>query len=185
MFENRRIDINRLLKEPSPESLLYEIIAPLGFNASQVKDILDALPGQSGKVFESKDWQLVKDRTHLLLEPIAETCSPILEQEEIVIRPGFIIPKDKNTACLDADKLDSSISIRRWQTGDWFVPFGMKGRKLVSDFLTDRKQSVSQKANQWLLCCGDKVAWVIGERIDNRFCIDNSTKRAIIFRKIK
>jgi len=185
VLENQRIDINRLLKEPSPESLLYEIIAPLGFNATQVEDIQEALHGQPGKVFESKDWQLVKDRTHLLLEPVSENEPPVLEQEEIIIRPDFSIPKDKDTACLDADKLDCPVSVRRCQTGDWFIPFGMKGRKLISDFLTDRKLTVSQKARQWLLCCGDKVVWVIGERIDNRFCVDKSTKRAIIFRKIK
>ena len=181
--DDQGIDIHKLLQEPSPQSLLYEIVAPLGFNPSQVDDMMDALTGQSGKVFEAQDWRIVKDRTYLLIEPNMPPTSPELEQELYPYTPDFKIPKDKNTACFDADKLHEVIKLRPWQTGDWFIPFGMKGRKLVSDFLTDRKQSVIQKANQYVLCCGKDVIWVVGERIDNRFRVDQQTKRVIIFRK--
>ena len=181
--DNQGIDINKLLQEPSPQSLLHEIVAPLGFNPSQIDDMTDALTGQSGKVFEAKEWRIVKDRTHLLFEPIMPSTSPELEQELYTYTPDLEIPKDKNTACFDADKLHEVIKLRPWQTGDWFIPFGMKGRKLVSDFLTDIKQSVIQKANQYVLCCGKDVIWVVGERIDNRYRVDQHTKSVIIFRK--
>lgn len=181
--DQQGIDIEKLLQEPSPKSVLHEITAPLGFNSAQEADMMEALQGQSGKVFESKEWRIVKDRTHLLIEPITSPTPPELEQEECAFTPEFVIPKDKNTACFDADKLTGDISMRKWQAGDWFIPFGMKGKKLVSDFLTDLKKSVSQKASQHLLCCGNNVIWVIGERIDNRYRVDNGTKRVIIFRK--
>lgn len=181
--DDQGIDIHKLLQEPSPQSLIYEIVAPLGFNPSQVNDMMDALNGQSGKVFETQEWRIVKDRTHLLFEPNIPPASPKLEQEIYSYTPDFEIPKDKNTACFDADKLHEEIKLRPWQTGDWFIPFGMKGRKLVSDFLTDRKQSVIQKANQYVLCSGKDVIWVVGERIDNRYRVDQHTKRVIIFRK--
>ena len=66
--------------------------------------------------------------------------------------------------------------------GRYLIPFGMKGKKKVSDYLTDRKFSVIRKEQQWILCCGDKIAWVIGERTDNRFRIDGNTKRVIILK---
>ena len=75
------------------------------------------------------------------------------------------------------------MKIRLWQKGDWFIPFGMKGKKLVSDFLTDQKKSINQKACQYVLCCGEDVIWVIGERIDNRFKVEHDTKRVLIVRK--
>ena len=177
------INIERLMQEPAPQSLLHEIISPLGFNSTQIEDIMHTLKGQSGKVFESQYYRLVKDRTHLLIETIEAPTPPILEQEELPYSPNFIIPKDKDTACLDADKLREALTIRLCQQGDWFIPFGMKGKKLVSDFLTDLKKSVSQKASQYVLCSGNNIIWVIGERIDNRFHVDNQTKRVIIFRK--
>ena len=183
VMDEEGIHIDLLMQEPTPQALLYEIISPLGFNSAQIEDIMHALKGQSGKVFESQDYRIVKDRTHLLIEAIETPTPLVLEQEELPYSPNFIIPKDKDTACLDADKLKGAVSIRLCQQGDWFIPFGMKGKKLVSDFLTDLKKSVSQKANQYVLCCGNNIIWVIGERIDNRFRVDNQTKRVIIFRK--
>lgn len=181
--DEKGINIQLLLQEPSPQSLLYEAVAPLGFNTSQVSDMMEALQGQSGKVFASKDWRIVKDRTHLLIEESKAPTPPVLEQEERAYTTEFVIPKDKDTACLDADKLKGGLQVRLFQPGDWFIPFGMKGKKLVSDYLTDQKKSVCEKARQYVLCCENKVAWVIGERIDNRFRVDNNTKRVILFRK--
>lgn len=174
------INIEALQKEPTPETILFEILHPLGFNASQVKDIYRALEGQAGKVFSSTGWQVVKDRELLLISPIQKATKPVLEMKEHVYTKDFIIPRDKNAACFDADKLLHPLSLRLWQHGDTFVPFGMKGKKKVSDYLTDRKFSLPRKEQQWVLCCGDDIIWLIGERTDNRFKVDEKTKKALV-----
>ena len=180
VMTDKGIQISALLQEPSPETLLFEILHPLGFNASQTKDIFQAADGQPGKIFANAGWRVVKDREFLLIEPVCETRRPILEIREYTYTPDFIIPRNKDTACLDADKLHLPLSLRLWQQGDSFVPFGMKGRKKVSDYLTDRKFSVFQKERQWVLCAGEEIVWLIGERTDNRFKIDEKTKRVLI-----
>ena len=43
--------ISALLQEPAPETLLFEILSPLGFNSAQIKDIFTSLNGQPGKIF--------------------------------------------------------------------------------------------------------------------------------------
>ena len=101
---------------------------------------------------------------------------PRLQWEERRLTSDFVIPRDKQVACLDADKLKAPLTLRRWRDGDTFVPFGMKGRKRVSDYLTDRKFSLLQKERQWVLCCGEEICWLVGERLDNRFRIDEGTK---------
>ncbi|WP_294631110.1 tRNA lysidine(34) synthetase TilS [uncultured Bacteroides sp.] len=178
--------ICELLKEPAPETLLFEILYPLGFNSAQIKDIAHSLHGQAGKLFTSKEWRVIKDRELLLLEKIQSTNKEELPfqitTEEKVYSHDFQIPREKGIACFDADKLNEEISYRKWQTGDIFVPFGMKGKKKVSDYLTDRKFSISQKERQWVLCCGERIAWLIGERTDNRFRIDETTKRIVIYK---
>lgn len=100
--------------------------------------------------------------------------------EEAVYSPDFIIPRDKHTACFDADKLHHPLTQRLCRPGDKFVPFGMKGMKKVSDYLTDRKFSVWQKMRQPLLCCGEDIVWLIGERTDNRFRVDERTKGVMV-----
>ncbi len=174
------ICIRALLQETAPETVLFEILYPLGFNAAQVKDIYRALNGQPGKVFASTCRRVVKDRELLLIEPLQEATKPKLTMKEYEHTPGFVIPRDKNTACFDADKLQHPLSLRLFRQGDTFVPFGMKGRKKVSDYLTDRKFSLLRKERQWILCCGDDIIWLVGERADNRFRVDEGTKKVLI-----
>jgi len=180
------IRICELVKEPAPETLLFEILHPLGFNSAQIKDIANSLHGQPGKQFSSKEWRVIKDRELLLLEKAQSENKEELPfqiiKEEKEYTPDFQIPREKGIACFDADKLNGEISYRKWQTGDTFIPFGMKGKKKVSDYLTDRKFSISQKERQWVLCCGERIAWLIGERTDNRFRIDETTRRIVIYK---
>ena len=180
--------ISAILQEPSPETVLFEILHPLGFNPAQIKDIYHSLDGQSGKQFSSKEWKVIKDRDFLLLEKIRperkDTPSFQLIREESEYTTDFQIPHEKEVACFDADKLSGTITFRRYQAGDTFIPFGMKGKKKVSDYLTDRKFSISQKERQWVLCCNEQIAWLIGERTDNRFRIDENTRRVVIYRMV-
>lgn len=185
VIEKGNIRIVPLLKEPSPEALLFEILYPLGFNAAQTKNILTMLEGQTGKQFISKDgWRVVKNRELLLIDKKEKQEIPpfCLIKEEKEYTKDFIIPREKHIACFDTDKLIGEINLRKWQTGDIFIPFGMKGKKKVSDYLTDRKFSIIQKENQWVLCCGDKIIWIVGERTDNRFRIDEKTKKVTVFK---
>ena len=62
--------ISALLQEPAPETLLFEILSPLGFNGAQIKDIFTSLNGQPGKIFLSREWRVIKDRELLLIEPV-------------------------------------------------------------------------------------------------------------------
>ena len=185
VIEKGNIRIVPLLKEPSPEALLFEILYPLGFNVAQTKNILAMLEGQTGKQFISKDgWRVVKNRELLLIDKKEKQENPpfCLIKEEKEYTKDFIIPREKHIACFDTDKLIGEINLRKWQTGDIFIPFGMKGKKKVSDYLTDRKFSIIQKENQWVLCCGDKIIWIVGERTDNRFRIDEKTKKVTVFK---
>ncbi|MDD2380236.1 MAG: tRNA lysidine(34) synthetase TilS [Mariniphaga sp.] len=83
-------------------------------------------------------------------------------------------------ACLDLQKLEFPLLIRKWQQGDYFQPLGMDGFKKLSDFLIDEKVPVHEKENTWLLCSAQKIVWVMGHRIDNRFKI--TPKTAVILK---
>ena len=127
------------------------------------------------------------DREYLLLQTrtIEDTTgqAPQLCIETRHLSDNFVIPKEKDVACLDADKVMKPLIIRKWQKGDKFVPFGMTGKKNISDYLTDRKFSLFEKENQYVVCSSDdKIIWLIGERSDNRFRITNTTKRVMIIR---
>ena len=106
------IRIEALLQEPVPGAILFELLHPLGFNAAQIESIQQSLDGQPGKVFIGKGWKVIKDRELLLIEEDIkeeEAKPPFrLVTEVYDYTPEFIIPKDKKTACFDADKMDAS-----------------------------------------------------------------------------
>jgi tRNA(Ile)-lysidine synthase len=52
----------------------------------------------------------------------------------------------------------------------------MKGTKKIADFLNELKIESHKKKNQLLLLNGNKIVWVIGYRLDDRFKITKNTK---------
>ena len=124
---------------------------------------------------------MLRDRDELLVQKIeSDESLPELIIEEIERTDSFVIPKDKHIACLDADKVIPPLCLRKWQVGDKFVPFGMTGKKKVSDYLTDKKFSLLQKEKQYVVCSGEDIVWLVNERTDNRFRITENTKRVLM-----
>lgn len=180
----QRISIDKILMDIAPASLLFELLSPLGFNISQIKDIHRSLEhSQAGKRFISKNWELIRDREDLLIQRIDSECIvPELIVQEIEKTPSFILHKDKHIACLDADKVKLPLTIRKWQVGDKFIPLGMNGKKKISDYMTDKKFSLFQKENQYVVCSEDKIVWLVNERCDNRYRITDQTRRILLLK---
>lgn len=180
--DERQLCIVDVLQDVAPESLLYEALSPLGFNAAQVKDILHCIIAeQSGKRFFSLQWEVLRDRDSLLIHRRGvgnEVLELLVDEQEIT--SGFMVPKDRFIACVDADKITQPLTLRKCRVGDWFVPFGMKGRKKVSDYLTDRKRSLYEKERQWVVCSGEDIVWLVNERIDNRFRVKEDSRRVLL-----
>lgn len=180
--ESFHVLIEDICKDVAPASLLHEILSPLGFNGAQERDVMKSLQcEQSGKRFLAKDWEAVRDRDKMILyKRNEEEPLPELMIEDVDISPLFIIPRDKHLACVDAEKVSGQLTIRKWKMGDTFVPFGMKGRKKVSDYLTDRKFTLFEKENQYVVCDDNGIVWVVNERSDNRYRMTEETKKVLI-----
>ena len=176
--------ISEVLALPSAGNFLYEWLYPLGFNPSQIADIHQSMRvNQPGKRFRSKEWEVLRDR-HLLLVRRADTVVvlPQIEATLVDVTPSFQIPTGKEMVCVDADKVQPPFEVRKWESGDTFVPFGMKGKKNVCKYMTDRKFSLFQKEHQYVALSGGQIVWLIGERLDNRFRISETTQRAWVLR---
>lgn len=203
VLDEKGINIEKLLAETSPKSLLFEILNPLGFNSKQIEQIYRSTNGQAGKVFISDKCKVVKDRDYLLIQKTGISSGKgnrditIYDKGSYLYAPykelhvgkapfcdDFVIEKDKNTASLDAGKVQFPLTLRKWKTGDSFVPFGMKGRKKISDYLTDHKFSLLDKADVFVVCSGEEIIWVVGERSDNRFRIDGKTKEVLLLKVV-
>ncbi len=83
---------------------------------------------------------------------------------------------NKNEIYINKEVVKGSLIIRKWRQGDAFVPFGMRGKKKLSDFFIDNKFSKLDKENIWLLCDEKSIIWLLGVRMDNRYRIGENTK---------
>ena len=55
----------------------------------------------------------------------------------------------------------------------------MNGKKLLSDFFIDNKFNIYEKENAHILCTENKIVWIIGKRLDNRFKINKNTENIL------
>lgn len=190
------VDIKKL-KSYQPLSLfLFELLYPFGFTVGTITDIEQALTEQSGKQFFSSTHSLVKNRDELLISPIditieeqaeyritedvKELTQPISLRFELVERSAIkSFGTSSSIAYLNADKLSYPLILRKWKEGDSFIPFGMKGKKKLSDFFIDNKLSLVDKQQQWVLLSNNDIVWVVGQRADNRYRVDESTKMVL------
>jgi tRNA(Ile)-lysidine synthase len=189
----------RKLKQLKPvNAYLFEFLRGFGFNARLCEQVADSIDEPPGKKFYSDTHQVVKDREYLIISEKREEDFPEIEIERKarrILKPvsmsfysgkitkKFVIPGDKNSACLDYNRLKFPLILRKWQFGDRFVPLGMNGKKKVSDFLVDNKIPVTEKQDVWVLASGHDIVWVVGHRIDDRYKITPASRKAFIARR--
>lgn len=179
------------------EYTLFYVLRPFGFSPAAISDIFKAMGHQhSGTEFSSSTHEMVFHQGMMLVRPIRQPFKPIVIPEEgcyVIPDAGkiriscckvderFVIPKEANKVALNVDNIRYPLTLRTMRNGDKFTPLGMRGTKLVSDFLTDLKASLFEKRDQLLLTdVNDNIIWVVGRRPDNRYRVTTHTKEVIV-----
>ena len=193
------ISIDRLKQQPSPEYTLHEILSPRGFTSAQIDQIYGSLDSCSaGKIIASDSHELAFDRGSLLVQPRTNVADAVRSMripeigtyvfsDSLKIKiaaedcgDDYVPSRAADCVCLDASDIKFPLTLRHIEQGDRFVPFGMNGMKLVSDYLTDRKKTVFEKRQQLVLTdAQQRIVWLVGERTDNRFRITAHTQQAL------
>ena len=186
------IDAEKLMQQPFAEPVLYECLKPFGFNGAQVEDVMKNVGQKSGCTFSSGSHKLLVDRSQIIIEPAEQTgFEPIIIDSpqdidslgikmKVVSAGDFVLDKRRSVACLDFDKLQFPLTIRRWQHGDFFYPLGMAKAQKLSDFFVNNKVNVFEKERTMVMTSGERIAWVVGFRPDNRFKISDKTQQVLV-----
>lgn len=199
------ISIPRLLAIPQWRYLLYHMLEPYGFNSSvlsSLEDLLDSDRTVSGKRYESDTHMLMTGRGVLTVLPREGVLTSIDEPVMVVrgagsyvfngrtfrvevlpVTDGMSLKQPPGTLVFDAGILFFPFVLRRWRQGDWLVPFGMKGKKKVSDIFADLKYDALAKAASVVmvdtategLAEQQHIAGLLGVRIDDRYRISSRT----------
>ena len=166
------------------KQLLFEWIRSFGFSYSQCESVVAALDGEPGKEFFSSDYQLVIEKEAIDIFPINIEGTRHALSQQVTMHPvrtrhalSLLIKDNPNVAQLDYDTLKLPLKTRFWQQGDRFRPLSMRGTKLVSDFFNDNNFTTFQKKTTPILVDSeDRIVWIVGHRIDDRFKISDKTQ---------
>jgi tRNA(Ile)-lysidine synthase len=188
--------LDALDPELPQDYVIFELLRHYGFNGDVTADLLRALDaGRSGVKFYAPEWVAWLDRRRIIVGPIREESffSVAVERDEpMVFTPAGLLSfatleredvedlrQPSDIALLAADRLAWPLTVRRWEEGDAFVPFGMTGRKKVSDYLIDEKASPLDKERQLVVVSAGEIVWLVGRRIDDRFRVNGDTRHVL------
>lgn len=192
--------IEELVKYPFRQLFLIEELSNFGFSPAAAIDIEKSLYSQPGKIFYSSTHRLIRDREVLIVsqaevskeeievhidDGVAQIVEPIALSFKVIDNDSsFTIPKSADVAALDFCKLHFPLTLRPWREGDWFIPFGMKGRKKISDFLVDQKVPLHRKQSVYVLESKGDIVWVVGFRVDNRYKLEENSQRVYLLERV-
>jgi tRNA(Ile)-lysidine synthase len=183
------IPVLKLKKSKPLHSITYEIIKDFGFTAYQTDEVIALLDSETGKYVASSTHRIIRNRKWLIIATTKqeEAKTVVIEQvdKKILFEAGTLQlevtsnqqPVTSNyIACLDLKEIHFPLLLRKWKTGDYFYPLGMKKKKKLARFLIDQKLSKTQKENVWVIESDKRILWVVGHRIDDRFKITDKTR---------
>jgi tRNA(Ile)-lysidine synthase len=203
-----KINLKALAAQPSASALLYHLLAKTdaGFNWHALANCLnDAVGsfylGTTHRALRDRAWLIIEPATHNpiatviiqrdtthILNPVGlrflaiERDADTNPQKGVASKNETFMPAD---ALLDFNKLTFPLALRPWQGGDKFIPLGMKGTKLVSDYLIDAKIPRSEKEKTLVLVSEGEIVWLVGHRISEAYKVGVETQKMYLARPLK
>lgn len=190
------IPVRKLLKQTPLHTLIYELLHPFSFTPAQTGEAIKLLHAGTGKQLVSPTHRLIKNREWLVIAPVEDAAVSLyiingpnettdtengrLIIKEVIQEPGDSLPAGNNSALIDVKYIRYPLIVRKWKTGDYFYPLGMRKKKKLSRFFIDNKLSKTEKEQILVLESDKKIIWVIGHRIDDRVKITPSTVKGLL-----
>jgi tRNA(Ile)-lysidine synthase len=173
----------------------WGLIKQFGFKAQQIEEVHKILSASKGAMIASPTHQFIQWGDEIQIVSITQQQEYAVIDESIIanqINEGrqmatvstqtgtlqfefienfdlSIISMDPNHAYLDASKIQWPLLLRTWVASDYFYPLGLGKKKKINQFLSDLKLSPTQKKRINILSSGEKIMWLVGKRIDDRF----------------
>jgi tRNA(Ile)-lysidine synthase len=141
------IDIKKLQNTFNYETVLFELISPLGFSNDNVTKLAQCLGKESGRMFFSESHQLLLDRDCLFIEPINKNTDafvinniddfrklPFQINTQVFGTEGYLMDKSIKTANLDAQKTLFPLTVRHWNRRLVLPAWNEAGKKIKRFF---------------------------------------------------
>ena len=188
------IELSKWNKLKGNATYIWGLVQSFGFKSTQLAEINKIATSNKGAYISSTSHRLIKWDQVIQIVPNQEdkVYETILKDQALLETPfgkfqlewidnkqGLQVDTGLNKAYLDADQLTWPLLNRSWVSTDYFYPLGMRKKKKLNHFLGSLKLSPAIKAKTTVLCADSRIAWVVGQRIDDRFKITPDTQRVV------
>jgi len=176
----------------------WGLIKLYGFKPQQLDEVIKILDANQGAYITSSTHQFTKWVDQIQITLLADSTQHLvidktvleakaLNEKYITTQYGKLsfeiiesmdmanISKAPNIVYLDANKIEWPLLLRTWASTDYFYPFGLGKKKKLNHFLSDLKLSPGLKKQVAVLTAANRILWVIGKRMDDRFKLTSNT----------
>jgi tRNA(Ile)-lysidine synthase len=184
----------------------WGLIKQYGFKPQQIEEVYKILEANKGAFIASTSHRFINWEGHIQIVgnelekeyiTIPETVisnlsistahannpfnvkNGVLKFELLDNDTNLVIDKDPRFAYLDAAKMDWPLLYRSWESTDYFYPLGLRKKKKLNHFLGSLKLSPKIKERVTVISVSNRICWVVGKRIDDRFKIGPSTQKLL------
>lgn len=189
--KNLTIHLDKILHLKGHKTLLYSILNPLGFNESQIQQIIST-SGTGAKTLAGEQI-LWRNRDQLIVQPKVDktnieinlTSLPVflkINSGRLCFELTALMPdhNEKTTLYLDYEKIGQHAIVRKWKDGDRIATFGLKGKhQKVKDLLTNLKVPSHEKSDVLVIESNHIIAAVLPYKISEFFKCSENTRQVL------
>lgn len=130
---------------------------------------------EEGRILPKEGEILLEDGEYFLEHRKYRMIFEVMEYKK-----NMLIPKNRCTKWFDYDKIKNTIFLRNRRQGD-YLQFNASGNvKTIKSLFIDEKVPKEQRDNIPLLCDGDHVMWVVGNRISEAYKITEQSRKILV-----
>lgn len=104
---------------------------------------------------------------------------------EIQFEKANSLKSDKCLGCFDSTSIEFPITVRNFNKGDSFMPYGMNVIKKLKNYFIDEKIPRFLRYQIPIFVCRGEIMWVGGMRVDERFKVRDKRKKVMTIRLLK
>jgi tRNA(Ile)-lysidine synthase len=162
-------------KNLNSKSIEFILFRKYGFFKNN--EIVKIINAPTGKIITSKTHELASNRDSLLIKKKSNERTDNFNLKigfnekpfNILVEESKESSKPTKQIIFLNKNIKKPLKIRKLEQGDYFYPYGMKGKKKVSKFFKDEKLSIFEKRSKWILTdANNQILWIVGMRVDRR-----------------
>lgn len=187
-------DTEKLAEFCDNKAMVFELFCPWNITEPLAGELQKLMNAGTGKQIFTLTHRILRNRNEIIVSPVMHDLQDDLLIESVedlssiasvssasldAVDEGYTLPRSPRIASIDREKIRMPLTVRKWKEGDCFYPLGMKSRKKLSDYFIDNKFSRIRKEETLILESDGEIVWVLGERLDDRFRVTESTKTVL------